>query len=67
MTIVYNHKKYEVVIKYVITRLKNGLDTFNGLPRNRRRNILQQIIKQHKVNGDEYTWVMKGYRPTIDP
>lgn len=50
-----------MVIKYVISRLKQGYKTYRAYPREQRRLLLRQIIAQHAHNLDEYRFVMGGH------
>lgn len=50
-----------MVIKYVISRLKQGYKTYRSFPRSQRRLLLRQIIMQHAKNFDEYRFVMGGH------
>jgi len=46
------------VIRYVISRLKNGYATFKVLPKKERVYLMQECIKEHKENRDLYNQVM---------
>ena len=51
---------YLAVVRYVISRLKNGYRTFKALPREDRRYLIETCIKEHKENRDLYNDVMRG-------
>lgn len=53
-------ESYMKVIRYFISRLKDGYKTFAALPREKRRWVMREIIKEHKENRDIYNYVMKG-------
>jgi hypothetical protein len=38
------------VIRYTISRLKNGYNTFSALSKEVRKDLLRQIIKEHAEN-----------------
>ena len=42
------------VIKYFISRLKHGYKTWIGVPRDKRKEILREIIKIHEENRQLY-------------
>jgi hypothetical protein len=46
------------VIRYVISRLKDGHATFRAMPREDRRLLMQQCIEQHRENRELYVAVM---------
>jgi len=49
------------VIKHVISRLKNGYQTFKAMPRKERRKLMRMCIQYHWENYNEYHIVMKGF------
>jgi hypothetical protein len=51
---------YRWVIRYVISRMANGYQTFRSLPRKRRKDLLRSIVKCHRDNRKLYTRVMRG-------
>ena len=48
------------VIRYVISRLQNGYQTYKFMPKSARRKMLQEIVKEHNSNIEEYHMVMGG-------
>lgn len=48
------------VIRHVISRLKNGYETFRSLPRGQRRELMRQCIHVHRQNRELYFDVMSG-------
>ena len=48
------------VIRYVISRMKHGYQTFKTLPREQRKDFLRQIVQDHKDNRELYSYVMRG-------
>ena len=48
------------VIKHVISCLKNGYKTFQGLSKKDRRYFMTQCIKWHSENIKEYNMVVSG-------
>lgn len=48
------------VIRYVVSRLKAGRETFLAMPRLSRKVFLKQIVACHRANRDEYDFVMRG-------
>lgn len=53
-------ESYMKVIRYVISCMEDGYKTFAALPRERRRWVMLEIIKEHKENRDLYNGVMGG-------
>ncbi len=47
------------VIKHVISKLKDGYNTFSNLPKNDRRILMSECIKWHSENGSLYDFVMR--------
>jgi hypothetical protein len=50
------------VIRYVISRMKDGYKTFRGLPKASRRDIIKRALGQHRDNQVLYSYVMGGKR-----
>jgi len=50
------------VIKYFISRLRNGHTTWRALPREERRQWLRWVISVHRDNRSLYRMVMGGSR-----
>jgi hypothetical protein len=48
------------VIRYVISRLRQGYKTWASLPRKDRRKIMQTCIAQHRSNRELYRTVVGG-------
>ena len=48
------------VLRYVISRMKDGKRTWRGLSRHERRAIVSEMCKRHRANRDLYDYVMKG-------
>jgi acyl-CoA reductase-like NAD-dependent aldehyde dehydrogenase len=53
-------RSHRSVIRYVVSRLRQGYSTWRTLPREARREILRNIIAQHDENRAEYRSVMSG-------
>ena len=51
---------YMTVIRYVISRMKDGYKTYSAQERTDRRILLELIIARHKENRGLYDQVMKG-------
>jgi len=49
------------VIKHVISRLKNGYNTFRTLSKEDRRYLMERCIEEHKENQKLYDLVTKGF------
>lgn len=49
------------VIRHVISRLRNGYQTFRMLPSEHRRRLIDDCILQHRGNQELYRRVMGGY------
>ena len=49
------------VIKHVITRLKNGYETYKAMSRKDRRIFMRACIKAHDDNIEEYRKIMHGF------
>jgi|GEM_PF-778497 len=54
------------VVRYVISKLKNGYESFRKMPKADRRMLIEQCIKQHRGNFKEYVEVMSGFTRTAD-
>jgi hypothetical protein len=61
------------VIRHVISRLRQGFDTFRRLTRWERRWLLEDCVRQHRLNRELYEEVMQGFfrkpdkrRPSTD-
>jgi hypothetical protein len=48
------------VIRHVISKLRDGNDTFRAMPRDDRRELLRQCIAVHRENWELYVDVMSG-------
>ena len=48
------------VIKYVISRLAKGYETWKTMPKSDRKSFMRQAIAVHKANRREYYAVMSG-------
>lgn len=46
------------VIRYVLSRLRNGFKTFKAWPRNERRKFLRLVVKEHAANKRLFSEVM---------
>ena len=46
------------VIRYVVSKLRGGWQTFRSLPKSDRRQLMQQCIQQHRDNRKLYLAVM---------
>ena len=52
------------VMRHVISRLKNGWETFRQMPKADRKELLRQCRDQHRENRELYIAVMyPSYRP----
>ena len=49
------------VIRHVVSRLRNGLETFRMLPSEHRRRLIDDCMRQHRGNQELYRRVMGGY------
>jgi len=49
------------VIRHVISKLRNGMQTFQAMPRDDRRELMQQCIERHRQNREMYAAVMGGW------
>lgn len=54
------------VIRYVISRLRDGHATFRAMAPSLRRQLLREIIQAHRGNQRLYVEVMSGFRRTIN-
>jgi hypothetical protein len=52
------------VIRYIISRLRDGYTTFRAMPRRQRRLLMRDAIAVHKANRALYTRVMRGNQRT---
>lgn len=48
------------VMRHVISKLRNGWQTFRGMPKHDRRELLRQCAEAHKESRDLYRDVMYG-------
>ena len=48
------------VLRYVISRLKDGCDTWRTQPKAKRRFIMREVFRIHYENRKLYLQVMKG-------
>ncbi len=49
------------VIRHVISKLRDGRQTYFAMPREDRRSLLRQCIARHRQNWEEYAAVMGGW------
>ena len=49
------------VIRHVISKLRDGMQTYWSMPRDDRRELLRQCIARHRQNREEYAAVMGGW------
>jgi hypothetical protein len=55
------------VIRHVISKLRNGWQTFRKMPRSDRRFLMRQCIQQHRENRELYVAVMyPNYKPVSE-
>ena len=52
------------VVRHVISKLRNGHETFRAMSKVDRRKFIEQCIKHHSRNYQEYVEVMSGFRYT---
>ena len=50
------------VVRYVISRMKNGYKTFRALPKASKRDIIKRALGQHRDNQVLYSYVMGGQK-----
>ncbi len=48
------------VLRYVVSRLKDGKQTWRGISRERRREIVGEVVREHRENRQLYVDVMSG-------
>jgi len=48
------------VIRYFISKLRNGHAAFRAIPRQQRHFLMRQVITVHEANQDLYLKVMRG-------
>ena len=48
------------VIRHVISKLRDGMQTFRSMPKRDRRDLMRQCIARHRQNWDLYVNVMGG-------
>ena len=48
------------VIRHVISKLRDGYQTWRTIPVARRKDMMRSIIKAHQDNRELYSYVMKG-------
>jgi hypothetical protein len=48
------------IIRYVVSRLRDGYATFHALSREQRRSLMRDAIKVHEANRQLYPRVMRG-------
>ena len=46
------------VIRHVVSKLRDGMETFRGMPKEERRALMEQCIQQHRQNRLLYRAVM---------
>lgn len=51
-------ESYRTVIRHVVSKLRDGFQTFRGMPRAGRRLLMRQCIQQHRANRELYAAVM---------
>ena len=49
------------VIRHVISKFRDGLDTFRQRPKAERRDLMRQCIARHRQNREQYVNVMGGW------
>lgn len=49
------------VIRHVISKLRDGMQTFRSMPKNDRRELMRQCIARHRQNWELYVNVMGGW------
>ena len=55
------------VIRHVISKLRDGWQTFRKMPRADRRLLMQQCVQQHRENRELYVAVMyPDYKPVSE-
>lgn len=47
------------VIRYVISRLRKGYDTYHAMPKAQRRELMTLVIEAHRENRELYRAVMR--------
>lgn len=52
---------YGTVRRHVVSRLRDGYDTFASWPRAKRRSFLRALHRRHKDNRALYRSVMRGF------
>ena len=55
------------VIRHVVSKMRSGSKTYRAMPRDERRLLMQQCIRQHRENRELYAAVMyPTYRPVTE-
>lgn len=58
-------ERFQDVVRHVVSKLRNGYDTFRALSRVERREFIEQCIAQHRSNRKMYVEVMTGFTRTL--
>jgi len=57
-------ESYQSVIRHVVSKLKNGYESFRQLSKVDRKSLIEQCIAQHTANRRLYAEVMNGFPAT---
>lgn len=59
-------ESYLAVVRHVVAKLRDGYQTFRGLPKDERRRFIEQCLEVHHANRSEYEAVMSPRYETPD-
>ena len=59
-------ERYGEVIRYMISRLADGIETFRSMPVQTRRDICKVAIKRHRANRKLFSWIDGGLKGDLN-